>query len=284
MRPDVRGPSARVGQLAPGLLYYIVFLGIPGILLFAFSFYTVENFRFVADWNVDNYLTVLQNQVYRRLLLRTLLIAGCVAAITTVLAFFFVYAMTFAFRRWRTAILFMVLVSLFGGYIVRIYAWRTILGAEGVINGTMMAMGVIETPMRWMLNNPFAVIVALINFLLPIAILPIAAAMENLRPALLEASQDLGAGLRKTLRKVVLPLTSSGVTAAFAFVFIAAAADLATPTLLGGTNTTMVGSAVAELFGRSLNWPLGAALAFTLLISVSAILGLGFLLTRRLLR
>ncbi len=281
MTSEARGRRGRFGQLGPGLIYYIVFLGAPTLLLFAYSFYAVENFKFVADWNVDNYLTVLQSDVYQRLLLRTLVIAAIVAVVTVTLAFFFVFTMTFIFRRWRAAVLFLVLVSLFGGYIVRIYAWRTILGAEGVINGTLLALGIIDAPWRWMLNNPFAVILALTNFLLPIAILPIAASMENLEPPLLEASQDLGAGTPKTLRKVVLPLTSSGVKAAFAFVFIAAAADLATPTLLGGTNTSMVGSAVAELFGRSLNWPLGAALAFTLLVCVAVILGLGHLATRR---
>lgn len=272
MAAEARSGKGLRTQLAPGLLYYVVFFAIPCLLLFAYSFYAVRNFQFVAELNLDNYLAVAQSDVYRRLVGRTVVIASVVGVITVTIAFLFVYTITFRYRRARAFFLFLVLISLFGGYIVRIYAWRTILGAEGVINGSLISSGLIAEPLRWMLNSPFAVIVALTNFLLPVAILPITAAMENLRPSLLEASQDLGANKLRVLLTTVVPLTAPGIRTAFAFVFIAAAADFATPTLLGGARTGMVGSAVAELFGRSLNWPLGAALAFTLMATVSVIL------------
>ena len=268
-------------QLGPGFLYYVVFFLAPILLLFAFSFYAKENFQFVADLNVDNYLTVIQSDTFRRLIIRTFVVATVVGALTVVLAFPFVYIVTFAYRRRRALFLFLVLVSLFGGYIVRIYAWRTILGAEGVINGSLVAAGLIDDPIRWLLNSPFAVTVALVNFFLPIAVLPITASMENVSPSLLRAAHDLGANRLRAMSTIVLPLTVPGVKAAFAFVFIGAAADFATPALLGGAKAAMVGSTVAQLFGRSLDWPLGAALAFTLMALVLGALLLAHLALRK---
>ena len=262
------GRLGSAAQIGPGLSYYTVFFVVPFLLLFAYSFYAKQNFEFVADLNIDNYLAVLQSDTYRRLLVRTFVVAAVVGGLTVLLAFPFVYVVTFVYRNRRAMFLFLVLVSLFGGYIVRIYAWRTLLGAEGVVNGSLLAAGLIEEPIRWILNSPFAVIIALVNFFLPVAVLPITASMENVSPTLLKAAGDLGASWIKAIRTVLVPLTSPGVKAAFAFVFIGSAADFATPALLGGARAAMVGSTVQQLFGRSLDWPLGSALAFTLIAVV----------------
>jgi ABC-type spermidine/putrescine transport system permease subunit I len=107
--------------------------------------------------------------------------------------------------------------------------------------------------------------IALTNFLVPLAVLPIHAAMQNVSPGLLEAGRDLGAGRLHLVRTVALPLTLPGVRVAAAFTFIAAAADFATPALLGGATGRMAGGAIAREFGQTLNWPLGAALTITLI-------------------
>src|SRR4029077_8271081 len=171
----------------------------------------------------------------------TIALSLLASVIVLAIAYPFAYAITFVFPRRRQLLYFLVLVSLFGGYLVRIYAWRTILGAEGVINGTLITLGIIQEPIRALLNSPIAVVIALVNFLVPLAVLPIYAAMQNVSPGLLEASRDLGAGSVDVTRSVVLPLTLPGVRVAFIFVFIASTGEFAIPSLLGGTETQFVG-------------------------------------------
>ena len=134
-----------------------------------------------------------------------------------------------------------------------------------MINASLLGSGLIDEPIRALLNNPFAVVVGLTNFLIPLAVLPIYSAMQNVSPRLLEAGRDLGAGRVELVRRIVLPLTLPGVRVAAAFVFIGAASDYATPTLLGGPTGLMAGGAIVREFGGTLNWPLGAALAITLI-------------------
>lgn len=255
-------------------------MGSLGIFV-AYSFYRTVNYDFVPSWNLDNYATAIGSPVYRALLLRTLGLGLAVTVIVVITSFLFVYLANFVFPRRRPLLFFLVLVSLFGGYLVRIYAWRTILGAEGVINQSLIAMGLIHEPLRFLLNGWFAVVAALVNFLIPIGVLPIDAAMQNVSPKLVEAARDLGSNQFQAAVRVVLPLVMRGVTVAFAFCLIGAAGDYLTPALLGGTEATMIGNAVVTEFGTDFNWPLGSALSFTLMISVLAVVAFVIPLLRR---
>src|SRR5262249_18265156 len=164
----------------------IFFIG-PFIALFALSFFTFRNFDFLPIFTLDNYAQVFASDTFLTLYVRTITLSLLASVIVLAVAYPFAYAITFVFPRRRQLLYFLVLVSLFGGYLVRIYAWRTILGAEGVINGTLITLGVIQDPVRWLLNSPIAVEIALVNFLVPLAVLPIYAAMQNVSPGLLEA-------------------------------------------------------------------------------------------------
>lgn len=260
-----------VAQLTPALVYFGLFFAGPFLALFALSFFTFEHFDFVPKLTLDNYASVLTSETFATLYLRTIGLSLLASLIVVGMAFPFAYALTFIFGRRRQLLYFLVLVSLFGGYLVRIYAWRTILGAEGVVNGTLLALGLINEPNRSILNSPFAVVVALVNFLVPLAVLPIYAAMQNVSPGLLEAARDLGANSWNVTRWVVFPLTLPGVRVAFIFTFIASAGEFAIPSLLGGTETQFVGNHIQFQMGQTLNWPLGAAMAITLIISAVAI-------------
>lgn len=251
--------------LAPALLWFLLFFVGPLLVLVAYSFYTFRNLEWIPDLTLANYGEALTSPVFRAIFSRTLSVALSVTAVTLLIAYPFTYIITFVFPARRQLLYFLVLVTLFGSYLVRIYAWRTILGAEGVINGTLVETGVIEEPLRFLLNSPLAVGIALSNFLIPLAVLPIYSSMQNVSPGLLEAGRDLGAGPLNLARRVVLPLTLPGVRVAAAFTFIAAAADFATPALLGGAGGRMAGGAIAHEFGTTLDWPLGAALALTLI-------------------
>lgn len=259
-------------QLSPASAYLLVFFGAPIAFLVVYSLWTVRDFQFVPALTLANYAEVATSDTFRAFFVRTFRLAAIISAIVVGVSFPFSYVITYVFPRRRQLLYFLVLVSLFGGYLVRIYAWRNILGREGVVNQSLVLAGVVEEPLRILLNSEFAIVLASVNFLIPLGILPIFSAMQNVPSSLLEAARDLGAGRIRTALGVVLPLSMRGVRAAFGFSFIAAAAEWVTPALLGGTGDQFIGNQIAFQFGGGLNWPLGAALAITLVALVVALL------------
>jgi spermidine/putrescine transport system permease protein len=144
----------------------------------------------------------------------------------------------------------------------------------------LIALGLTKAPLDWLIYSRGTVIVALVNFLLPFAILPIYAAMRNISDTTLEAARDLGASPTQSFVRVVLPLVSTGVYSAFAFCFLIAAGDYVTPMLLGGTSGSMLGQFVALEFSTRFNWPAGAAMSLGLLASCVFLLGVVALLMK----
>jgi spermidine/putrescine transport system permease protein len=271
-------------QLAPSAVYFLAFFAAPVSFLVAYSFFTTENFDYVADFTFANYREAVTSEVFRAFFLRTFRLAAIISTIVVLVSFPFAYCITYVFPRKRQTLYFLVLVSLFGGYLVRIYAWRNILGRQGVLNQSLASAGLIDEPLRFFLNSEFAIVLASVNFLIPLGILPIFSAMQNVPPSLIEASRDLGASRLRTALTIVLPMSMRGVRAAFGFAFIAAAAEWVTPQLLGGTGDQMIGNQIAFQFGGGLDWPLGAALAITLVVAVLLILSVLFGLMRLLTR
>lgn len=258
-------------QLAPASVYYIFFFFVPLCVLVAYSFFTVESFQFVAKLNLENYKEVFTSPIFRPFFFRTMKLAFIISLTVLALSYPFAYIIAFVLPRRRQLLYFLVLVSLFGGYLVRIYAWRTMLGSGGFFNQSLMAFGLIDEPLRVFLNSQFAIVIAQVNFLIPLGILPIYSAMNNVSPHLVEAARDLGSSRMHAAWKIVMPLSIRGVRAAFAFSFIAAAAEWVTPSLLGGPRDQLVGNQIAYQFGTNLNWPLGAALAISLVAVVLVI-------------
>jgi spermidine/putrescine transport system permease protein len=253
-------------------------------VFFIYSFWTIEAYDLVPAWTLDNYRQALADPIYRVLFAQTIATAALAAVITTVIAYAFAHAIRFHLRRYQELLLFLIVVALFSGYLVRIYAWRTILGDEGVINSALLALGVVSQPLSFLLFSRIATTITLVNFLVPLAVLPIYAALQNVRDEEIEAARDLGAGAAGAFWRVTLPLAWSGVFAAFALTFIIAAGDYVTPQLVGGTSGGMVGRSIASTFGTAFNWPLGAALSFLTLVFVLVILGVLRLASGRVVR
>jgi spermidine/putrescine transport system permease protein len=261
-------------QLTPAAVFLGLFLLAPLGVFLVYSFWVTRRYELVADWNLDQYARALREDVYRDLFRNTVEIALAAAAITTVLAYGFAHAIRFHLRRYQELLLFLVVVALFSGYLVRIYAWRTILGDEGVVNKALQRLGVIDEPLSFLLYSRTAAIIVFVNFLVPLAVLPIYASLQNVRDEEVEAARDLGAGAFTAFRRVTLPLAWPGVFAAFAFTFIIAAGDYVTPQLVGGTSGSMIGRAVVDSFGVTFNWPLGSALSFLTLLFTLLILAI----------
>lgn len=278
------GPEGWVFQILPATLFLLVFLIGPVAVFFIYSFWTIEVYDLVPAWTLGNYADALSDPIYQSLFAQTIVTAALAAVITTVIAYVFAHALRFHLRRYQEPLLFLVVVALFSGYLVRIYAWRTILGDEGVINTALQALGLVSEPLSFLLFSRIATTITLVNFLVPLAVLPIYAVLQNVRDEEIEAARDLGAGAAGAFWSVTLPLAWGGVFAAFALTFIIAAGDYVTPQLVGGTSGSMIGRTIASTFGTAFNWPLGAALSFLTLTFVLVILGVLRLASGRIVR
>lgn len=257
--------------LPSGLVLAGLFV-LPMALLFVVSFWTVRNFMLRPAFSLDAYLRVFDS--YGGVLASTLFVGVATATICTVAGFVFAYGIRFRAGRWGDVLVVATLITLFGGYLVKIYAWKAVLSHDGLINLALTTTGLVEQPVSWLIYNQGSVIVALVHFLLPFAILPIYAELRNVSEITLEAARDLGASRRQTLTRVVLPQCRSGLFAAFAISFLASAGDYVTPTFLGSGSGSMLGQFIAQEFSTRFNWPGGAAMSFVLMAACVAVLAL----------
>jgi spermidine/putrescine transport system permease protein len=285
-RPRRLRPSHLVStlQLTPALVVLGLFIVAPLVVFAIYSVWELHEFQIISNWNIDNYKEAITSGVFQSLMWNTIKIAGMVAIATVTVGYTFAHILRFHLRRWQEPLLFLVIIASFSGYLVRIYAWRTILGENGIINAALEGIGVIDHPIGFLLYNRFATVIVLGNFLLPVAVLTIYAGLQNIDDREIEAARDLGAGAGQTLRRVTLPLAWPAIFAALALCFIFSAGDYLTPLLVGGTSGTMVGLFIENAFNAQFNWPLGAALSFSMLAIVLVVLGLVRLVGNRVLR
>lgn len=257
----------------PIMAYIGFLLLVPGALLVLYSFYTAGFYTVIHTFTWSNYHEIYALSLYWKLLVKSWAVGLVVAAIIVVCAFVIAYALTFRLGRWGPRLLILILATLLSSYIVRIFAWMTILGTDGLINRLLMDLGVISHPLTFLLYGYFAIILTLVYVYLPLAVLPIYAALQEVDPHALEASRDLGATGFQTLRRITLPLAMHGIRVAFAISFIFAASDYVTPILVGGLSGQMAGNVIQDQFTESGNYPLGAALAIALVVGFPVILG-----------
>ena len=248
--------------VAPSLLIFIGLFVAPTLYFLLVSFWRFESYELIREFNLDNYREVAAD--YLRLGIYTLVIAGIISLLAVTLGFVYAYVARFNAGRFGSVMLFVALISLFGGYLMKVYAWRTILGMEGIINNALLASGIVTEPVTWLLYNPPSVVLTLTNFLFPFAMLPIFASMQSIQDSELESARDLGAPWTAILFDHVVPRCKTGIITGFALCFLISCGDWVTPVLVGG-RMTMLGNLIAAQFGEFLNWPLGAAMSFSLL-------------------
>jgi spermidine/putrescine transport system permease protein len=277
-----RRPWAVGRQLAPAAAFYALFFVVPLAILFVLSFWRVDGFLRIPDASIRNYVEALTSDLYRTVFARTIFVGLLTAGIVVPIAYVFAYLMRFVFDRRAQLLLDLVLISMFSGYLVRIYAWRTILGKEGLLNTALLQLGIIKDPITFLIFSNWAVIITLVGLLIPLALLPIYSSMSNVSRDHLEVAKDLGARGLRLHRTILIPMILPGVSTAFAIAFILAAGDFVVPAMVGGTQGgVMVGNLIADQFkGTGSNWPLGAALAFLIMALVVAV----YLVTTRILR
>jgi spermidine/putrescine transport system permease protein len=266
---------------APPLLWVALFLLLPYALMFAHSFWLVRDGMIVHEWNLQNYAKLFQNPVYLEVLFRTMRIAAGVTLISLLLGYPLAYYMSFHAGVRKDLLYQLVIVPLWVSYLVRGYAWKTILGSEGVLNGFLQYIHVTKEPVSFFLYSPFSVVLMLTHIYTPFVFLPLYASLEHIPRNLVEASYDLGAGSRATFLRVILPLSLPGLLAGVTFAFVLTLGDFLAPLLVGGPSSIMIANIVQSLFGTAYDWPLGAAISVCILLLTISLLFLTERLEKR---
>jgi len=249
--------------------------------MFAHGFWSVRDGVIVHSWNLGNYGTLFHNPLYWQVLLRTARIAASVTLLSILLGYPLAYFLSFHAGPRKELLYQLVIVPLWVSYLVRGYAWKTILGSDGVLNGFLHYLHLTREPLPALLYSPFAVVVMLTHIYTPFVFLPIYASLEHIPRPLIEASHDLGASGRTTFLRIILPLSLPGLLAGATFAFVLSLGDFLAPLLVGGSSGTMIANIVQSLFGAAYDWPLGAAISVCILVSTLAILSLSERLEKR---
>ena len=266
-------PRGRLGLLlGPAVLWLLVFYIVALVLLLMTSLWQQDFFtaELVRKWTFSNYdkLFTGQDGLWLRVYGRTVLLAAIVTLVDIALAFPLAWFMARVVApRWRTLMFLAVVVPLWSSILVRIFAWRTILGGQGVLNEFLTSTGILGSPSSAFLYNEKAIAITWAYVWLPFMILPIYTALEKIPDSYLEASRDLGAGVLTTFRRVILPLALPGVVAGSIFVFSLTMGDFVAPQLVGG-GSQVLGGAIKDRFGVAADFPFGAALASLTLVTL----------------
>ena len=250
--------------ISPTLGFALLLLAVPLIMVVALSFWTQDYLTLDRTFTTANYQTAWTEPMYQYLMARSLKISIFVTAVTVLVAYPVAYFISFHVAPKRKAMwIFLITIPFWTSYLMRIFLWKVILGYNGVINGTLTGLGVIEEPLSFILYNQNAVILTLAHAWVPFAILPIFVALERVDRSLIEAAEDLGDSRLRRFFRVTLPLSMPGVIAATIIVFIPTIGDYVTPRLVGGPNGLMISNMIELQFKKANNAPLGAALAIS---------------------
>jgi spermidine/putrescine transport system permease protein len=253
----------------PPLFWVVLFLLVPYTLMFAHSFWITQDGSIVHNWSLHQYFQLFTNPLYVTVFFRTLRIAAFVTLFSLLLGFPLAYFLSFHAGHRKELLYQLVIVPLWVSYLVRGYAWKTILGTDGVLNGALQYLHITHEPLSALLYSPFAVVLMLTHIYTPFVFLPIYASLEHIPRPLLEASHDLGANSRSTFFRVIIPLSMPGLLAGATFAFVLTLGDFLAPILVGGPSGTMIANVVQSLFGAAYDWPLGAVISvFILFITV----------------
>jgi spermidine/putrescine transport system permease protein len=260
-----RGQSSFFSKIwigVPITTWLFLLIIIPICIMLVTSFYIKEGSVVVKKISLANYLEFFINPIYLPIFFRTLLLALLVSLTSILLGYPLAYLVSRKVKRFRNQLYMLVIVPLWVSYLVRIVAWRTILGRVGVLNTILLSLKIIDEPLSIFIYSPFAVYVALIYIALPYVFISIFNSLEKIPKNLLDASADLGANSFNTFLHVILPLSMPGVISGFTLAFVIALGDYIIPQQLGGLNGMMFGNLIVTQFGYAYNWPLGAALGF----------------------
>ena len=282
-RTTLRRTARRLRPLAylwspVGLL--LLFFAAPLAIMFTISLEYDSLYAQHAGFTLSNYTEIFTDPLYRSVAFDTFLIASAAMLVQFAIAVPLAYILAFRAGRWELPLLLGLVLSDQLNSIIRIYAWRTLLGREGILNAALESTGLTSQPITALLFSKTAVVLVLSTSWLTYTAIPIYAAMKAIDSQLFEVASDLGANWWVTLRRILLPLAAPGLFIAILLVYIPLFTEFATPALVGGTSTYMLGNAINDLILVSGNWGGGAALSFLVLLASGVVAAIAYLLAK----
>jgi spermidine/putrescine transport system permease protein len=241
---------------------FVLFV-LPMLIMGIASVLVIHEFHVEYRLTANNYLFFLGSSLYLSILGKSVLIAAAVTLACLVIAFPFAYFLTLLPRHVQRIMLILVILPFWTSYLLRVYAWMTILGERGLINRALLGLGILEEPVRFLLYNNYAVVLVSVYLYIPYCVLALYTAIERLDTSLFSAAMDLGARPRQVFLHIMLPLTMPGVFASFIFVFIPMVGEYVTPTLVGGARGMMIVNIVVSQF-QALRFGIGSAMVFVI--------------------
>ena len=267
-------------------LWFVLLAAIPLLIVLKISLSTMEvaSISNMVDWsngypkvtlNFGSYQFIASDSLYIKTYISSIKYALITTIICLALGYPFAYFMARAPKHIQPTLLMLIMLPFWTSFLLRIYAWKTLLVNNGIINNALMSMGVISEPIA-MMNTPFSLIIGMVYSYLPFMILPLYANLSKLDVRFLEAAADLGTSPFKTFWLITVPLSKAGIIAGSMLVFIPAIGEYVIPELLGGPNTLMIGRVLWDEFFSNNDWPMASAVAVVMIVLIlvpMAILG-----------
>jgi spermidine/putrescine transport system permease protein len=282
VQPAAKEKGRRAGQIyaaAPTAALIALFVG-PMLLLFWYSFQHASLGN-TGGFTLSNYASILTDHTYLKVMITTVFICSVSMIVMLAIAIPLAYLLAFRVRaRYELLLLLMLVLAEELNPLIRVYAWRMILGRTGVINFTLMKLGLVDQPIDSLLFSSTAVIIVLSSTYISYTTIPIYAALKAVDPDLLEAADDLGAKFFTRFRKVLLPLAAPGIFVAIILVYIPLFSEFAAPALVGGTGGYMIGNAIQESILEAGDRGVGSAMSFLLLVLSGAVAFVGYRLAK----
>ncbi|MFD2238188.1 ABC transporter permease [Aureimonas populi] len=272
---SIRGGSlGSVLLISPAMALLVLLFFYPLVMLFLTT---------LEPGNIQNYANVVGSDTYMRVFLNTLRLAAIVTVIDLLIAYPLAFYICRLTSSGRAIAFFLLLIPLWTSQLVRTYAWMVLLGRNGPINGALMSLDIIDTPLR-LSNSEFAVVIGMVHILLPYMVLPIYSSASKIDRSLVEASRGLGAGPVSILTRVLIPLTIHGVLAGVSLVLVLSLGVFIMPALLGGGRVPVIPLLIEQQAGSFLNWAMAGTLSVILLLMVLVVFWLIKLATKLLVR
>ncbi|MBK5569545.1 ABC transporter permease [Ensifer sp. SSB1] len=251
------------GYLVPALLLVAIFFILPVLMLLLRSVLEPEP-------GLQNYVTLLGSTTYLRIFLNTFVVAGVVTIIATVVGYPVAWLLAIMPERWSRLILAIIILSMWTNLLARTYAWMVLLQRTGLINKTLIGLGIIDTLLP-LVNNLVGVTIGMTYIMLPFVILPLIGVIRAIDPAILRAAALCGATRLQCFLRVLLPLSLPGIASGALMVFVMSLGYFVTPALLGGTSNMMLAELVPQFVQSLVNWGMGGAAALVLLVVTLAL-------------
>jgi len=258
--------------LLPGLLVVGVMLAAPLCLMLALSFQEFVPGQITnGALTIGNYVRLLGDLFYLQVMLETVELGLVVTALALVLGYPLAFFLARTRSRLRAFLTYLIFVPMMISLVIRAYGWMVLLGYKGLLNSVLLSLGLIDTPLR-LLNSAHAVVLGLVEVLLPFMVVPVMSALRDIQPSVEEAARALGATPRQTFLKVTLPLSVPGVISGSLMVFSLSITAYALPALLGGAKVKMISAIAYDAMLVSYNWPFGSAVGIAMVVVTTALI------------